>query len=110
NVVKRRIKFPLGCFARINRLDFITLSSKGNVQHLADGALVIADQDVRHVRLPRAFSARKPDWRPMMPQHRLPAPSLSCSPAPCLAQLPASGETQTRIPVPAWNAPRLYLR
>jgi hypothetical protein len=51
DVVKGAVELSLCHFAGVHGLDFVTVAAQGDLQHFADGALVIANQDVTHARL-----------------------------------------------------------
>ena len=48
NVVESGVKLAAGLLARGHRLDAVSLVLERDLQHLADGALIITDQDVSH--------------------------------------------------------------
>ena len=51
HVEERAVDFALGRIAGGDGFDFVTIAAQGDVEHFADGALVIADQNVTHARL-----------------------------------------------------------
>ena len=53
HVVRARYSIlRLAASPRIYGFDFVAFAAQGDVEHFADGALVIADQDVTHARAP----------------------------------------------------------
>ena len=48
DVVEGAIEFPLGLFAGVHGLDLVAVAAQGDIEHFADGALVVANQDVTH--------------------------------------------------------------
>ncbi len=51
DVVEGAVELSFGHFAGVDGLDLVTVAAQGDVQHFADGALVVANQNVTHARL-----------------------------------------------------------
>ena len=50
HIVECGLQLPLRHFPGVDRLDLISFTTQSDVEHFADGALVVADQDIRHAR------------------------------------------------------------
>ena len=64
-IVKSAVNFILGGLAGLHRLDAVSVAAQGNVEHFADGALIVANQNVSHAAslLPRQLrAARSEPW------------------------------------------------
>ena len=51
DVVQSAVEFSFRKFARISRLHLVAFAAQRDIQHFADGALVIANQNVTHALL-----------------------------------------------------------
>src|SRR5579863_281788 len=51
-IVERAVNFVLGGLAGVHGVDSVSLAAQGNVEHFADGALIVANQDVSHAASP----------------------------------------------------------
>src|SRR5207248_10106673 len=96
DVIKGRLDFALRHFPRGDSFDFIAFAAQSDVEHFADGALVVADENIRHARAPLWSSQAKP---------RL---SALAEPRWTLRQ-PCVLAAQRCIPGPAWISPTLCL-
>src|ERR1700722_17554738 len=66
-VVERAVDFVLGRLTGLDGFDPVSFAAQGDIEHFADGALVVADQDISHATLllpqpPEARRARQ-FWR-----------------------------------------------
>src|SRR6476469_9242105 len=106
HIVESAFELSLRILSGLDRLDFVALAAQGNIQHLADGALVIANQNVTH-----ALSL------PCLPRQRLPRSGEGVAvsrPAASRAGSPqppnAAAEGRRRYPLQLSSAPTLCLR
>src|SRR5437763_4488210 len=97
DVVKGGLDFAFRHFPRGDGLDFIAFAAQRDVEHFADGALVVADEDIRH--------ARAPLWSS---QAKLPLSALAEQR--WILRQPFAPAAQTCIPGQAWISPTLCLR
>src|SRR5712692_2959504 len=83
HVVEGAFELPFRILSGLYGLDLVALAAQGNVQHLADGALVIANQNVTHAlyllcpppRLPRPRSGAAVSRLPVSPAGAPPPPT-----------------------------------
>ena len=54
HVIERAVDLPLGILSRLYGFDLVALAAQGDVQHFADRALVVANQNVTHAPASRA--------------------------------------------------------
>src|SRR5690348_12310621 len=96
DVEQRGVEFANCRLAGVDRLHFVALAPQSNIEHFADRALVVADQEIRHELLSRS-SARHSRIRALEERWRRRILPL------------CEGAARTYILAPAWNAPRLCL-
>src|SRR5437899_10750934 len=97
DVVKGGLDFAFRHFPRGDGFNFVALAAQGDVEHFADGALVVADENIRHARAPLWSSQAKP---------RLSAPAERR----WILRQPCALAAQRCIPGRAWISPTLCLR
>src|ERR1700693_4487342 len=96
-IVERGLNLSLSHFSRGDGFYLVTLAAQGNIEHFADGPLIVADEDIRHARPPLSnppATSRNP---------ALPAASL-------LLPRPSAFARQRCTPGPLLTAPTLCLR
>src|SRR5450755_3642458 len=105
HVVESAFEFPLGILSGFYGLDLVAFAAQGNIQHLADGALVVANQNVTH-----ALYLLCPP--PPLPRPRKGALVSPPAVSPMGLPLPPGGaaEGQRRYPLRLWSAPKPCLR
>src|SRR5437899_1796022 len=81
DVVESAVNFTLGGFTAIHGFDFVAIATKSDIQEFADGPLVIADQDLTHVR--RLSLRRQPRPRSRWRWHEVSRPALVFVPRKC---------------------------
>src|SRR5450432_2164821 len=105
HVVESAFELPLRVLSRLYGLDLVPLSAQGNVEHLADGALVIANQNVTHALSllcpPQPLSQLLPGVLALRP-----AVSRACS----LPQPAGASAGRTRCPLRLAIGPKPCLR
>ncbi len=57
HVIERAVEFLLGTFSGVHGFDLVALAAQGNIQHFADGALVVTNQNVTHALVLRSAAA-----------------------------------------------------
>src|SRR5579862_575524 len=105
-IVDGCIELAFSQLAGVDRFDFVAFAAQRDVEHLADGAFIVANKNVSHAlpplrrRLLPVFSFQS------LPRSRLVARCWrEFRPQPAV-----SNAARIRFPVRAWTVPKLFLR